>query len=410
MTQSQPPAPRVASSFVSKSTAWFRDERRFWRGCCWLFGIFAVLKGLRLPGAWALTQSQLDYSHGFLKRGLPGTVLHLFGLHHRLPLTVVFFVELVAFLAVLAVLVRRSALERRFGSLVLAAIFAGSYAVTYLTHLVGYTDILNATLAMLLLLVRSAQRRFLLALAVIPVAMLIHESFLFLFLPVVLLSFALDCAAAAPGRARARIAVGAALLLLLALGITLSTSLRPNLSTAQTRQFQAEVAARVDFPLEPGVFALLDHSVAKDVRYMAIAVRVPHWWNQLTVSIACLLPLLLVLLHFQRRMLRERPLPLPGAAQRWVRIAVAAAVFAPLLMHLVAWDAARWNVLCALAAFLVLLVLSRQLPSGAVVLSVAERNCAIVLLALNMATGYGLFDGATVTPYPFYPALVQFLR
>jgi hypothetical protein len=325
------------------------------------------------------------------------------------PLTVVFFVELAVFFAVLVLLVRRSALEERFGSLAVAAIFAGSYGITYLTHLVGYTDILNATLAMLLLLVRGARRRFLLALVLLPVAMLIHESFLLLFLPVVLLSFALDCAAAPPGE-RARIAVGAALLLLLAVGITLCTSLRPNLTAAQTRQFQAEVAAQVDFPLEPGVFALLDHSVAEDMRYMAIAVRVPHWWNQLTISIACLLPLLLVLLHFQRRLLRERPLPLPDVPQRWLRLAVMAAVFAPLLMHLVAWDAARWNVLCALAAFLVLLVLSRQLPSGAMALSVAERNCAIVLLALNMATGFGLFDGATVNPYPFYPALVQYLH
>lgn len=369
-----------------------------------------MLKGLRRPGAWALTQSQLDYSHGFLKRGLPGTVLDLFGIHHRRSLTVVFFLELAVFLAVLIMLVRRSALEERFGSLVVAAIFAGSYAVTYLTHLVGYTDILNCTLAMLLLVVRGALRRFLLALVLVPVAMLIHESFLFLFLPVVLLSFVLDVVAAPPGRERARIAMGTALLLLLAVGITLSTSLKPNLTAAQTRQFQAEVAARVDFPLEPGVFALLDHSVAQDMRYMVIAVRVPHWWNQLSVSIACLLPLLLVLLHFQRRLLRERAVLPDAAARRWLRLAVMAAVFAPLLMHLVAWDAARWNVLCILAAFLVLVVLSRQLPRGAMALSAAERNLAIVLLALNMATGYGLFDGATVNPYPFYPALVQYLR
>ena len=410
MTQSKPPAPRVPCSFLSGPAAWLRDEKRFWRGCCWLFGSFAILKGLRLPNAWALTQSQLDYSHGFLKRGLPGTVLHLFDIHHRLPLTVVFFVVLALFFAVLVVLVQRSTLEARFGSLAVAAIFAGSYAVTYLTHLVGYTDILNAMLAMLLLLVRGALQRFLLALVIVPVAMLIHESFLLLFLPVVLLSFALDFAAAPPGRVRARIAVMGAVLLLMALGITLSTSLRPSLTAAQTQKFQAEVAARVDFPLEPGVFALLDHSVAQEMRYMAIAVRVPHWWNQLSVSIACLLPLLLLLIYFQRRLLREGPLPLDPAAQLWLRLAALAAVFAPLLMHLVAWDAARWNVLCTFAAFLVLLVLSRHLPPGAITLSAAVRNLAIVLLALNMATGYGLFDGATVNPYPFYPALVQHLR
>jgi hypothetical protein len=130
----------------------------------------------------------------------------------------------------------------------------------------------------------------------------------------------------------------------------------------------------------------------------------------LSVSIACLLPLLLLLIYFQRRLLREGPLPLDPAAQLWLRLAALAAVFAPLLMHLVAWDAARWNVLCTFAAFLVLLVLSRHLPPGAITLSAAERNLAIVLLALNMATGYGLFDGATVNPYPFYPALVQHLR
>lgn len=411
MSQSQSPSEQVPSSFSSRAAAWIGDEERFWRGCCWMFGSFAILKGLRLPGSWALTLAQLDYSRGFLKRGLFGTVLDIFGIHHFLPLTVVFFVELAVFFAVLVFLVRRAALQDRFGSLIVAAIFASSYVVTYMTHLVGYTDILNATLAMLLLMVRSAPRRFLLALGILPAALLIHEGFLILFLPVVLLSFVLDGATAPDARSRRRALVYAALLVVFALGITLFTSLQPSMTAAQSQQFQAAASARVDFALDPGVFVLMGHTVLQDIRYMGTAVRVVHWWNQLTVSIAVLLPLLLALLHFIRRLLRERPPSLDSVWQRrWLNGAVYTAVFAPLLMHLVAWDAARWNVLCTFAAFLTLLILSMRLPMGKIAVSVAERNVAIVLLALNMASGYGLFNGVTVTPYPFYPALVQHLR
>jgi len=64
----------------------------------------AVLKGLRRPSMWAATQAQLDYSHGFIKRGLLGAVYGPLGGDHYGRLSWIFAAELGVFLLLLGLL------------------------------------------------------------------------------------------------------------------------------------------------------------------------------------------------------------------------------------------------------------------------------------------------------------------
>jgi hypothetical protein len=380
------------------AAGWLGNERRFWRVCAFLLGAMAVLKGLHWPSTWAATQAQLSYRHGFVKRGLLGTLYASLHGNHYSALTAIFLLELGAFLLLLVLLTRRAGLEERFGSVAPAALFASSYAITYATHLIGYNDLVNASLAMLLLLIRNGRRRFLAALVVVPVALLVHENFLLMFLPVVLLSFAVEMAMSESAARRRAARVEAAVLAAVAVGINLRIAEGAAMTQAQGLRLEREVAAGVDFAVRPDFFNMLSVALPDNLRTMWEVVHGRVWWLSLAISVAVLLPMLAWLAH-----LISRLLPLAGTRAAWLKAATLAAVGAPLLMHLLGWDVVRWNVWTAFAGYLALLVLTMHMPKGAVPLTAAERNAIVLLLALNMASGHGLFDGVAVQMYPFFP-------
>ena len=385
------------------------DETRFWQACTVIFGLFAILKGLHKPSFWAATQAQLDYSHGLIKRGMLGTIYGALGVHHYRPLSAIFFAELLVFFGVLTIFTRRSGLSRRFGSPAVVTVFASSYAITFLTHIVGYTDIVNATVAMLLLLVREPHRRCLLALPLLPFALLVHENFLLLFLPVVLLSFYIDlCTAPDASSRRAALRFGV-LLAVLALVMAFATSLRPSMTPSQIAQMRVEIGARVDFPLREDFFPLLAASLGENVRTMlAMFLHMRFWWWMLSISLALLAPLAWALAHFTRRLVREG-IEVSGADTPRLMAVTMLVMVAPLGMHLLGWDQVRWNVLCVFGGYLTLTTLSLHAPAERTLrLSTWERNAMIALVALNMASGWGLFNANQITPYPFYPELKHY--
>lgn len=386
-----------------RATRWLNNDDSFWGLCTALFGGFAILKGLRRPGGWALTQSQLDYSHGFIKRGLLGTLYQAANLHHRRPLSLLFFLELALVFGLLILLTRRSRISARFGSKAVTTVFASSYAVTYLTHLVGYHDLVNVALALALLLLREQKHRFVAGLVVVPLAMLIHENFLFLLLPVLLFSFLLDpLNRPGPPHLRSRSLLYASTLTLLALIMAFVLSFHASLTPAVLNPFQTEIAARVDFPLKREVFDILARSVRQNSSSVALHMHHAAWRQELVGSAAALLPLFALALVWMRRLTLAYGDAFGTHARKILWIAVLLSSSTPLLMYLVGWDCARWNVSCLLATYLTFLLLSRTLPRDTVPFRLADRNAAILLLAINMASGAGLFDGFQIHPFPFF--------
>ncbi len=388
-------------SIKSRITRRLGDEQRFWALFTAMLGTFAALKGLRLPGVWVFTQSLVDYSHGFIKRGLLGTIYGAFGIYNRRGLTITYFLELTILMVLLIIFTRRSGLMERVDTPAVAAMFAGSYAVTYLFHLIGYSDILNAALTIALLLVRKAHIRFLLGLPLLAGGLLIHEDFLLLFTPVLLLSFYLQGVASPLDRRR--IWSFGVVLGVVALGITLFTSLRTPMEGEQVDAFATYIYDRADFEVREDFFQVFTNSLTGNFAMMSrFGWHEYLWWAFQAVSICVLGPPLVLLLHFCMRLIRQA-----APQTRGLRAAVLVAVLSPLCMHLLGLDQVRWNTWVAVDAYLALGVLAMHLPGEQLRVSAWERNALLLAIAIGMAGGHGLFNGAQVNPYPFFPKFTQ---
>ncbi len=386
------------------------DERSFWQFATGLFCGFAVLKGIFAPNSWVYTQALLDYSHGLIKRGLRGEVFLLLHITTLPALTVAFFVELAALLLLLGELTRRTGVQQRFGSLAPVAVFASSYALTYLTTLVGYTDIPLAACTVLLLLVREARRRFLYALVLVPLALLVHENYLLMSLPPLLFSFVVDAFAARTAKRRHQELLMALLLGAAAVAVTLLIARRPSLPPAEALRFEAELHARAHFDLHPEIFHVLSRPLGDSMRQAWEGLHEAQWLVPGLTSLANLLPPVIFLLYLCRRLIRQDLQAQNDRAASLLWAATLTAVLMPLLMYALGFDFGRWNTASALCAYLCFLVLARSAPDAQMQLSAAERNVVVLLLAFNMATGFGLFGDSMTHPFPFLPALSDSLR
>jgi hypothetical protein len=399
-----PETPRTSGAVV-----WLADEDHFWPLLTLLLGAVASLKGLRQPGLWALTEALADYNQGFIKRGLLGAIYNALGVARERTLSISFFAELLLLLVLFAAFTRRSRLAQRVGTPAVVTLFAGSYVLTYLFHIVGYPDILNASILLALLLIRRARTRFLLALPLVTAGLLIHEAFLLLFAPVLLLSFYLE--GLARPQERRRIWTLGLLLATLATAVTATISLRPALSPEQVDALADSLWNRADFVLREDFFQVFMNSLPGNLHMVSRdGWHQYRWWTLQAVSLFILGPALLLLFHFATRLIRQhRPATAGTAQQRWIKLAVLLAVLSPLSLHLIALDQVRWNTWVVVDAYLALGLLSMHLPGQNLRPTPAERNALILAIALGMASGYGLFDGAQINPYPFFPKAMRTL-
>jgi hypothetical protein len=377
----------------------FQDERSFWYLCAVLFGAVALLKGLRLPNSWAATQAQFGYDHGFVKRGLFGTVitrpLHL-GVYQRFA---VFSTALLGVLmAGLAAFTKWSGMNTRVAPMAATVVFFSSYTVTFLGYTNGYFDIPLAILAILLLVIPRPVPRLLAGLPLVTLALLTHEMFLLVFLPAVLLSFALN-AAAETDRRRARLAIGCGILLaVFAGGLTLAIAKRPSLTPEEGRVAYTDIRQRVNFEPQHDFFRVLTRSAGDNMRLMGTFVRKISWWTDQAGGLVTVGPSVAMLLWLAYRMTESAAV----AAKRWVFAACLVACFMPLAMNAMGFDVGRWWALTGLSTFLVFGAVCRYVPGPKLRLGVAMQRVALVIVALNLASGDGLIDpGSTIKAYPF---------
>jgi hypothetical protein len=360
------------------------------------------LKGVRRPGPWAFTHAELDYSFGFIKRGLLGTFYHSLHLWQSRPLTAIFVVELAILLTLLTLLTLRSGLPTRPGGWYIVSAFASSYCVTFLVHLIGSNEIPLAALTIIVLLIQDRKWRFVGALAAIPVAILIHEDFLIIFMPVILLSYFLDGATAA-AEVRRKAWTRGLILGTLAVVMALVMSLRPGFRLDQARAMQTQMSAKVDFPLRSDTFDEPTLSLSHNLSLMwHMYTHSYWWWAEQLLSLCVFGPVLFVLIRWCFRSLDSVDGPVSS-----LRAAVLAATFAPLAMHLLGWDQVRWNTFCVLDGYLCLLLINMRYKLANLVIGNAERNLVILVIALNLTSGYGLTDFITIKSYPFFPPAIK---
>jgi hypothetical protein len=389
--------------------AWLANDRQFWTGCAFIFATLSILKGLRIPGLWAATQAYLNYQDGFIKRGLFGTVVRGLGVpieHYGVFVTVSGF-TLAVFIALLLLWITVSDVRRLDGGS-LVALFAASYCVTFLAHLIGYLEIPSGVLAILALLASRSRVYLVVVFGVGVLGVLIHENYSLTFLPLTLLPAILRAFDSAPAKRE----FAAVLAVAMAIGtIVVLEALAPPLNAGRLASLQAEITAAVDFQPRADVLEVLSRSAFDNIAIMRNTMRNPLWWLAQITALIVFMPTTALFIWRSLEIIDARA-PKPYA--RIIKVIVALTALCPLSLQLVGWDIYRWYALAALVSFIVLTVVWRHYGDAVrlPLFSAVTRNIVILLIAVNMATGSGLFDFYHVDTFPYvehWRGLVQWL-
>jgi hypothetical protein len=376
-------------------TALLANDNWFWRAACILFCVIAILKGLRLPSLWAGTQANLDYSQGFIKRGLFGQLARSLGVHiaHYDVFVLVSGLLLVIMLVVLGCWVLRSG-ALRLGHGVVVAVFAASYALTYLTQLIGYLEIPLAILALVAVSIRALHGRLIGVLISGCLGVLIHESYVLTFLPMTLLPAFLG--AFAGGRTRLRVFMPIAVIVAIIAVVLLSIAWGAPMSAQRVSSLQAAMTATVDFPTRSDFFPVLARSAVDNVVIMMTTMSRGLWWLAECNAFVTFMPTAAFFLWIALDIVDAHQ---PEAQRLAVKAAVVLASLCPLAMQLLGWDIYRWYALAAFSSFVSMTIVCNHY--GATARDGALRNMGALLIAVNMATGTVLFGGTHVDTFPF---------
>jgi hypothetical protein len=383
---------------ISRIAESFRDEHRFYRLLLLFSAVTAVLKGMHMPYSWPVTQAQIDYRDGFVRRGLLGEVcrrLHI-PIWHYQTFSLLSFVLLACLLTLLAWSVRRSGLDR-IGLGSFTALVASGFFVTMLVNLVGFLDIILLLILLLVLQVRDPRWQLLAATASAVMAILFHELYVIAFLPISLIgpvSWAVQ-----GGRASWRrwllVAMAAAVPWIVVMRIARESNMTP----AQSSEMQRQIRARVDFePYDVMLNEVLTNSNQQSRKQMFTLVKEPEWWVVEGFGLAAFLPTAIFFLMIAWRAARAQP--------RMVRWYMIGSALAPLLLNIVAYDRFRWLMMVAIDAVLCAVVacwLRRPLQgeNGLPEFGIAWRRAAVFLIAVNLATDIGFFSGHARN-FPFF--------
>lgn len=390
-------APRSTALLLA---ALFANEIRFWAWVTPLLALIALLKGLRLPGLWAATQAQLNYHDGFVKRGLFGELASALGLpiaHYAMFVAV----SAVVFLAFIALLTRWIWLSevRRIGAGSVLALFGASYCLTYLAHLIGWLDIPAAALAVAAISVGATRWGLIAACAAGVLGVLIHESYLLAFLPLTLLPAFLK---SADGPHPLRGITAAAAVAAVVGVITTMASLGAPMTASRADELQSVMAASVDFPLRSDFFSIvLTHSTHDNLLLMRQTMSSTEWWLAQANAVVTFIPTAAVFLSIALTLIERYH---TGRYPRLAKAAVWVVFLSPLCLQVLGADIYRWYVLATFCAFMTLTIVCfhygtriGEFPFDSNIL----RNVAVVLIAINMATGTGLLDGYRVNTFTF---------
>jgi hypothetical protein len=400
-----------------------RTQRRrlFWGYLVVLGLVFLIsfLKGFRLPNLWAATQFAVNYSAGFVRRGLIGELARRIGgpnvFHYNTFAAIAFSILLVVSL-LSALAIYRSLVSSRgdWGYNLALLVFAASPGVAFVVHTVGYLDYIGFMGVLLVILLgRRTRYRFVLFYLTLVVGSLlgfVHEVLAVMFGPV--LFFVMLCHGVSDAQYQKcttkrlvwllwQAALVAALILVISGVIgTWGTA-----SPTRADELHRSMAQMTNFPLRPDVFEAEARSSARSLTRL-----MPWYWGMVWEREAeAILPIKAWLAIFPSfaflfgygqvaiGQLRLAPF------STWVlRVAYAGATLAPFSLNLVGWDYNRWNGIAILACFACLLTIRIFIPSPPPrPLSPAVLTCGMIALALSLASDNVLFDGFTMQFFPF---------
>lgn len=303
----------------------------------WAF--FATLaRGIARPNDWAEAHWLISYDVGFIKRGLPGTLIASFiegaGSNVELVVLVASFVALMGLLAALGyVFYRVARLNPSAASDGVLIAVATSPFVVMMGHLNGYYDHLVIVLTALALYL-ALRDRHLAAASVLGVGMLIHETLLAIGLPLITLVLVGRFIRDERGSGTlVRNAAPYVLPLLVFAGIALHQSLV--VDGGALHDELVALLSRYEF-IRDGKHLSIPAAFTTSF-YSYLSAESDRFWERVfdyayVVKIAPVVALGLVVARYQ---VKGRPFA------RALTVLTAAVVLAPLALHVIAWDTSR---------------------------------------------------------------------
>jgi hypothetical protein len=347
----------------------------------------STARTVRFPNSFARAHWLIDYRFGFIKRGLPGTVLvrlsHL-GLLHLNEQTI-FAIAVAMFVALCAALLALSGrvLSRAGWNsglfLALAAFFTSAYVVTA-AHLMGYFDHVVALLTFAAMWC-AMRRRFWAMGIVLTAAVLTHETVVLTGVPVVLLAIPRDVWKTRAGIVRALTPM--AMPVAAGLSILLSEQ-----SVAHRMELRADLVRRLSaFPWITGDMNLFvpEWITTRVLDHLRDEAHTFPWRIGNPDFLIPIVPTALALWLAAAAL---------SGGRRWWMAVTACAILLPLLLHFVAWDTAReWTYPLFVAIACVWLSAETFERNGAVKVRRVLPVVAAVAIAINLFVHYPLLDG-----------------
>lgn len=361
-----------------------------------------LVKGIRMPSRWAVTHYLFTYELGFMKRAFWGELLRrVFGSWTANYFTVA-FVGLAVLTAFVVLIVWRC---RKLGDaperVPFLLVFLALPALSFAAHLVGYLEQI-AYLALAVVLVQS-RPRVQLTLAVIAALLLpfVHEASL-LWIGALLALVLITGPATAGRSARVRLLIVGAVFLVFVVS-TAAVLSRGQVSTDRANAVRDKATAYFEVRPRQDAFQTLTVPLDQSLRELR------GWWVRTDVQIDMVASLAvfapgavwLAIVAF-RRVRTDEP---DRLVRITMRLLVAGAIAAPLLLHFVGRDGHRWNALAALNAGLAALTLLTARPASATTnrdgRTPARLGVALALCLWGVSADPVFFDAYGPTHAPF---------
>jgi hypothetical protein len=325
-----------------------------------IWALFVTLmRGIRLPNDFAETHWLIDYSFGFIKRGLIGSLMSLLSRSGVLLLTeaniiVLSFAAFSLFCLALLALSWRILLKSSWGvdAFLVVVVFATSPFVVMSAHLMGYFDniLILLTLASAWLVLKD---RSWLAGGLMALAVLIHESVMLIGLPLLILTIYLKANQIHGRRLSLKPFLPLLLPILIFFALVLSEAFfvdRGQLQALLTERF-----SNYEF-IQERRNILVPRWLTRSL-FTHLKSESPKFLDRLTDTsmLLAMLPSIITILAYVLYKFRVRLLSIET-------LLIAMVTFTPLLMHAIAWDTERIWSYSIFAAFVVVWTYCEVVP------------------------------------------------
>ncbi|MBZ0128864.1 MAG: hypothetical protein K8F59_07090 [Rhodobacteraceae bacterium] len=352
--------------------------------------LLLLVNHLLPPKAFAATQLLFDYEFGLIRRGLVGSLLSpLFGeaVSVREILAAAAIISLTGTLAVWRFL--RPASDSIAGWLLLI-LALNSFGFASFTGNSGYLDTLLVALTVLALSLDAGRLPgLLLRLALVALAMLVHENMLPYF--TMLLAFDLWLARGRDARA---LLLAATPVLTGALVLVAMAVLSPITDAAA---FAEHLQSKAEFALDPNATIVAGRSVSDNFALMAELRQTPKYWTWVLFDGVPLAAMSLWLIWLAMQVAGRD-------GNGLMRLFIIGVIAAPLSLNIIAFDVVRFGAASVLVGFMVIVLLLRHLPQARERLEVAlswPHFVVVLVLNANIFTIGVNVGGGHVSQFPW---------